>query len=191
MDPVTLMVVGTGMEVLGRYGANIQQAIAEAANAKFYAEQERFNIMATQRAMETAARESGFKIGQAVTTYGASGVDVGSGSAITNLATMIADGIAEVEFARRKGELDIQLARMRGNQAQQTADLLASPGYNLIQAGTATLKNMTAAGYTDKFNVNQANKQSYSSGSVLGGSSYLTGSSQGSGTGYLGADVTF
>lgn len=189
MDPVTLMTVGTVVEGFAQYGANIQQAIAEAANARYYAEQERFNIAATLRAVDSAARESGYKVGQAITAYTGSGLDVGAGSAITNIATLIADGIAEVDFARRKGELDIQLARMRRTQSEQTAAMLESPGYNLVQFGTTLLGNMTKAESTSQYNTNQARRSGTSL--VTSPNSYLTGSSQGSGTGYLGTNLSY
>lgn len=180
MDPITLMLAGTFLQGFAQYGANIQQAMAEAANAKFYAEQERFNIFASQRAVESVEREYGYKVGQALSTYGASGLDVGAGSAVTNIATLLADGIAEAEFTRRKGELDIKLARMRGNQSAQTAATLESPGYNLVQFGTTLLGNMTKADITLP-----------SSSFETSPNSYLTGSSQGSGTGYLGSNFTY
>lgn len=188
MDPLTLMMVGKGVEVFATYGANIQQSIAEMANAKYYAEQELFNIAATQRAIDSAARESGYKIGQAVTAYGGAGLDVGAGSAITNIATLIADGIAETEFARRKGELDIKLARMRRGQSEQAAETLASPGFNLVQAGTTILGALTKAEGTFQYNARQTALPS----SGVGSSSYLTGTSQASsGTGYLGVNTSF
>ena len=189
MDPATMLLIGgTALDIVGGYGANIQQSIMEKANAQFYRDQAKFNMLAMQRDVQAAEREAGYKLGQAVTTYGASGVDVSSSSAIVNMATIIADGIQEVEYARRKGELDIQLAQMRGNMAQSKADTLGSTGYNLLQAGTKGAEG--AARYF-------ANKPSGTGGSVnrLTGSkslsigsdnSYLTGSSEGSGTGYLG-----
>lgn len=136
MDPFTLMVVGTGMEVLGRYGANIQEAIAERANAKFYQDQAEYNIAAVERDIRAAEREAGYKVGLVGTTTAGSGLDVGTGSALTNMATAIADGIENVEFTRRKGELEIKLAQLRQRQTEAKAAILSSPGYNILQAST-------------------------------------------------------
>lgn len=145
MSGAAFMAAGTIIKGLAQYGANIQQSIQEAANAQYYREQELFNIISVERAVRAAERESGYKVGTMKTTYGASGLDVGAGSALTNIATALADGIADVAYTRRKGELDVQLARMRGAQAAATASTLASGGYNAVQFGTTVLSNATAA----------------------------------------------
>lgn len=145
MTGAELMVAGTILKGLAQYGANIQQSIQEAANASFYKEQELLNIASIERAVRSAERESGYKVGTMKTTYGASGLDVGAGSALTNIATALADGIADVAYTRRKGELDVKLARMRGAQAAATASTLSSAGYNAVQFGTTVLSNATAA----------------------------------------------
>ena len=145
MSGAAFMAAGTIIKGLAQYGANIQQSIQEAANAQYYREQELFNIISVERAVRAAERESGYKVGTMKTTYGASGLDVGAGSALTNIATALADGIADVAYTRRKGELDVQLARMRGAQAAATASTLSSAGYNAVQFGTTVLSNATSA----------------------------------------------
>lgn len=165
MDPVTMMLIGTGLEIAGRWGANIQQSIAEKANAQFYRDQEKFNIQAMLKDVQAAEREAGFRTGTIRTTFGASGVDVGTGSAVTNLAASIADGIAEIEYLKNKGELDIKLARMRGNQSQNAADTLGSTGYNLLQAGTTLLSNSPSLmGSSEKVKTGNPPVKSYMSG---------------------------
>lgn len=145
MDPLTLMLAGTGMKMIAQYGANIQQSIAEKANAAFYREQLLYNVQAVENDIRAAQRETGYKLGMATTTYGASGIDVGTGSALGNLATIVADGMNEVAFIRRKGDMEIKLSQMRASSAQAKADTLASPTYNLTQAATTGFGNLLAA----------------------------------------------
>lgn len=145
MPVPALLVAGVTMQILGRYGANIQQAIQERANAKFYKEQEDFARLAAQRAEEVAAFDYTHKLGEQMSAYAGGGVDL-SGSAAVTVGGTVANALNEIRALREKGKLDVQLASMRKTQANQTADTLSSPGYNAIQAGGTLLTYLGNSG---------------------------------------------
>lgn len=190
MDPVTMMAIGTTLNIAGSIGANIQQSIAEKANAEFYREQRDYNAAALQRDLDLTNRDYGYKVGQALGVTAASGIDVGSGSALTNVATILADQVTELAFTKRKGDLEMKLIGSKILSAEQKANMLSSVGYNAIQAGTTYLTHATASG---KNNLTGAPAGATKGPAISIGSpnSYLTGTSGGSGTGYLGVDTTF
>ena len=143
--PAALMGAGTTIQAIGQIGANLQQAITERANQKFYKQQAEYAQESALRAERLAGFEYAYKIGQQVGDYAASGVDAGSGSAATTIGGSIANEIGEIAAIRKKGALDTALARMRGTQAGQTADTLGSFGYNFLQTGASILRNYTAS----------------------------------------------
>ena len=177
MDPLTLMLVGTGMKMLGDYGANIQQKISEAANAKFFQDQLNYNIASMENDLRTVNREYGYKVGQAITTGAASGLDVGSGSALTNTATLLAEQLNELEFVRKKGEMEIKISRLRMNQSQAKADMLGSTSYNLTQAATTGFTHLLQA-QKDPFVRSDDSDSSYTSYTSSGGTGLLGANTQ-------------
>lgn len=159
--PAVLMAAGTGIQVLGQIGANLHQSIAERANQRFYQAQADYAQESALRAERLAGFDYSYKIGQQIGDYAASGVDM-SGSASITVGGTVANEIAEVAAIRKKGAIDMALARMRGTQAGQNADLLGSPGFNLLQGATTLLGNYTRSegfgswndgrvGITDKY----------------------------------------
>lgn len=136
--PAALIAAGTFTQILGRYGANLQQALAERANAKFYAEQAQFARLAAERAERVAEFDYTHKIGEQISTYAGAGVDM-SGSAEVTVGATVANAVNEIMALRAKGKLDVALATMRSQQAAQTASTLESPGYNLLQGGASLL----------------------------------------------------
>ena len=159
--PAVLMAAGTAIQILGQVGANLQQSIAERANQRFYQAQADYAQESALRAERLAGFDYAYKIGQQIGDFAASGVDI-SGSASITIGGTLANEIGEVAAIRKKGALDMALARMRGNQAGQNADLLGSPGFNIMQGATTLISNYTKSegfgswndgrvGITDKY----------------------------------------
>lgn len=160
--PLALMAAGTVTQMGGQLAANIEQAIAEQQNAAFFRIQTQYARESAERAERLAGFDYAFKIGQQVGNFAASGVDAGSGSASMTVGGSIANYMSELAAIRRKGDIDVKLASMRGTQASNTADTLNSGSYNLLQAGTTLIKNYTRSegygslndgrsGITDKY----------------------------------------
>ena len=146
--PLALMAAGTAMQVIGNWQANMDQASAEAANAKFYEEQATFARDAMFRQLDIANSEYTAKIGAQVTGYARNSVDMSSGSVTNNIAGSLAKQTAELVAIRRKGAMEVSLARLRGTQAMDTAKTLSSTSYNLFQAGTSVFRNAAASSDT-------------------------------------------
>ena len=158
---VPLLLIGTALQIAGRYGANMAQAQSELQNAQFYEEQAQFQQFTKQREIGLIARNYAAQYGQQAGVYAAAGVDVGSGSASLMLGGTLARHAAESLAAAKKYDLEMRLTRLRGAASQAHADTLSSPGFNLIQAGTTAL-----SAYTD----------SLGSGGKTGGGTDFAGS---------------
>jgi hypothetical protein len=116
----------------------MDQARQEKINAKFYAEQAEFARVSALRAEKLAEFSYTAKLSQQASGYAAGGVD-SSGSAAVTMGGTIANMLDEIFAIKKKGDLDVKLARMRGVAANQKADTLGSFGYNAMQAGGAVL----------------------------------------------------
>lgn len=141
MDPMSMMAVGTGINIFSQWAANMSQAQAEAQNARFYREQADYAIFSMKREMDLASREYEFQYGKVTSAYAGAGVDVGSGSAADNIARVAANQIQELAAIKKKGEMSYRLASSRARRSSQLADTLQNPMFNLTQAGTTLLTN--------------------------------------------------
>lgn len=141
--PFILMAAGTGIQMFSQWMANIDQAKAEYENAKFYKEQGDAARSQMYRDMDIADREYEYRKGATIGAEASGGVDVGSGSAINNIAAVAAAKVKELSAIKLQGELNMKLARIRGAKSQSTADTLSNPTYNAIQASTTLLGNYT------------------------------------------------
>lgn len=139
MIPGAIMVAGTTLSLIGQYNSNLSQAEQERQNAAFYEDQAQFARLSTARAEALASFDYSFKMGSQIGAFAASGIDVGSGSAAITIGGSIKQAVDELFAIKKKGELDFNLARMRGNIAGENAALLSSAGYNLMQAGATAL----------------------------------------------------
>lgn len=140
MVPLILMAAGTVMQMGGQYAANMEQARLEKQNAKFYEEQAEFARVAAMRQEAIAGFEYTHRIGEQIGNYAASGVDAGSGSAAITIGGTVANALNEIWSIKKKGDIETKLARLRGVQSADTAKMLSSGGYNLMQ-GAGTLLN--------------------------------------------------
>ena len=143
--PFALMAAGTIMQVAGTYSANMDQAQSEIRNASFFREQANFARDGMIRDLSITESKYAQKLGSQYSAAAAGGADVGFGSVALILAQTAALGMEELIAARKKGEIDIHLASMRGDTSTQTAGQLNSNSYNALQAGSSVIK--TAAEY--------------------------------------------
>jgi len=161
--PVALMAAGTVMQMLSQYGANLQQAEAEKANAEYFRMQADFAQDAQLRSERLAAFEYSQRIGEQIGAYAASGVDM-SGSATLTVAGTLANYTEELLAIRKKGMMEMRLANARGKMSEDTAKLLASPTYNLTQAATTGLSAYAASEGFGSWNNNRGVEYKYASG---------------------------
>lgn len=165
MIPLLLMAAGTAMQMMGQYGANIERAIAEKANADYYRQQAEFEQAATVRELRIAKSQYDYRLGSQVSAAARGGADI-SGSVLNTIANTMAQRAEELIAIKQKGALGLNLANMRKGQSEQTASMLGSAGYNLTQAATTGVSN-----YTQTLNNSPGKTVDYSSG---GGSSSYT-----------------
>jgi len=139
---MSLMAAGTIFQIAGSISANQAQARAEKQTAKFFDEQALFARDAMFRELQIAERQYAFRFGQQVSAIAGGGADVSSGSATNILAGTLASQVEELLAIRKKGELDVKLARLRAKGAAQTAETLGSASYNLLQASSRVMTNV-------------------------------------------------
>lgn len=137
--PLVLMGAGTAMQIAGQWMSNWEMAQQERRNAAFYDEQATFARLAAMRAEQLAEFDYTYKVGQQISDYAGSGVDI-SGSAATTVGGTIKNMLDEVWAIKKKGDMDVKLASMRGKFANERADMLASPGYNAMQTAGTLIK---------------------------------------------------
>lgn len=138
-----LIAAGTGLQIISNWSANTRQAMLERENAEAYREQAELARAATQRELDIASRQYANQFGNVVSGFAAQGVDVGSGSAATQIASVAIARMRELDAIKKQGEFQIKLASSRSRRSKEEADLLSSVGFNLVQAGTTALTATT------------------------------------------------
>lgn len=150
--PAVLMAVGTATQIFSQWMANLDQAQAEYENAKFYKEQADAARYQMNRELDIADREYEYRKGATIGAEAASGVDVGSGSSVNNIAAVAAAKIKELSAIKIQGDLQIKLSRMRAARSSSIGDTLSSTQYNLTQGATTLIGNYTKSeGFGTKF----------------------------------------
>jgi len=145
--PVVLA-VGTGLQIFGNLMANYNQAQAEARNALFYQEQAKFAQESAIRQEALAASQYTKLSGSQLSAYAKGGIDI-SGSVATVISETFSRKTEEIIAIRRKGEMEFKLARLRGIEAENKAQLLQDPFYNLMQAGGTALNTGMVSALTE------------------------------------------
>lgn len=139
MDPITAaFIVSTGVSMMGTLMGNNAKARQERANAAYYKKQAAYARLAAERQHQLAEFEYTEKLGKQASTYAGSGVAL-EGSAAVTMGGTLKNFIDEAYAIKRKGELEYELASMRGVQSSQEANMLSSPAYNLLQVGAQGL----------------------------------------------------
>lgn len=144
MDPVTLMIAGTALQIVNGWASNKAKAEAEKQNAAYYREQALFAELSKLRANAIAEIDYTTKVGAQVSAYASGGVDL-SGSASATVGGTIKNAIDELRVIQVKGNLETKLAQLRAGQSQQVADTIGSVGYNLLQATSTGINAYTRA----------------------------------------------
>jgi len=136
--PIALMAAGTAISMFGQLSSNMEQAKAEAENAKFYEQQAAFARLGQLRAEALSEVDTATKIGAQVGAYASGNVDI-SGSAAYTVGGTLKQAIDDIWAIKQKGDMETKLARMRSTQSSERSALLSSVGYNAIQAGTTAI----------------------------------------------------
>lgn len=144
MIPLILMAAGTAIQVAGQMSANAAQAAAERQNAKFYAEQAEYARLSSQRAEQISEVDWTTKYGAQLSAYAGGGVD-SSGSAGLTIGGTLKMAVDDLFAIKKKGEMDVKIARLRGGQSAESARTLSSTSYNVMQAGTTVMSNFANA----------------------------------------------
>lgn len=140
--PMALMAAGTAINIISSLASNAAQAAAERENQRFYEEEAKYARESASRAESLAEIDYTTKYGNQVSAYASGNVD-SSGSAAITMGGTIKQAMDEIWAIRRKGDMDVQLASMRGRSSGKKADTLGSVGYNLLDAGTTALNAYT------------------------------------------------
>lgn len=145
MLPAILMGAGTLFQISSQYMSNLAKSKQEMENAAFYEEQAHLAFLSKERQKRLAETEYSFKIGNMTSQYAGGGVDI-SGSALQTLSGAMLQAVDEVWAIEKRGQLEMSLARMRGRNAAEMGETLASDSYNITQGATTLLTNYTASG---------------------------------------------
>lgn len=133
---VPLLLIGAALQMGSQWAANSARGEQELLNAKWYDEQANFASENMYRALKRTEVSYAMQYGSQVSAYAKGGVDVGSGSALAMISNTLASSYAELAAVKKEGEMNIKLARSRGQLAQDEGKMLTSFGYNAVQAGT-------------------------------------------------------
>ena len=148
--PLILMAAGTALQISGQLGANAAQAAAEKKNAQFYEEQAQFARLSAQRAESLSEVDWTTRYGAQVSAYAGGGVDL-SGSAGLTVGGTLKMAVDDLFAIKKKGEMDMKLARLRGGQSAERANTLGSTEYNATQAGSTFLNNLASASQNSSY----------------------------------------
>lgn len=149
--PAFLMAAGTALQMVGQFNEASSMAEAERSNAEWLYKQEQYAKEAMQRSIALANFEYTNKLGTQSSGYAKGGVAL-SGSAALTMGGTIKQALAEVYALKRKGEMDMELARIKAQQSSSRADMLSSPEYLLMATGSTFLNNYrTSEGFGGGF----------------------------------------
>lgn len=137
MVPALLM-IGAGIKMYSEYTGNLAQAKSEIENAHYYEAQAEYARQAMSRETQLTKRKYAGAFGAQLGALAKGGVSVSEGSSIGIIANTIAQKTDELLAIKKKGDLDIALAKGRAEQSRRQASTLKDPFYNVLQAsGTA------------------------------------------------------
>lgn len=171
--PAILMGIGTGMQVFSQWMANLDQQQAEYENAKFYQEQSDLARSQMNRDLDISDREYEARKGATIGAEAASGADVGSGSAVINIAAVAAAKIKELSAIKLQGEMNMKIASLRAKRSNNAGDTLGNTGYNVAQGLTTILGNAAKSdGFGTGFNWPKPNKSTSKDQNITGAPNY-------------------
>ena len=130
---IALLAVGTGLQAFGQIQQGQQQAAALRYNAAIAEQQGRYARDQARIDADTAATDARRRIGAAAAGFGASGVELGSGSPLDVL-----------EFSAAEAERQQQLIQYRGDV--RASGYEAQAGIDRFSASNAIRSSYLAAG---------------------------------------------
>lgn len=133
--PLVLFAVTQAVSTYGKYQADQAQAEAEAKNASYYREQAGFIQLATERESALFKKKAARLQGDQVGAVAKGGIAL-SGDMLQQLAGERAESILEDNAIRADGSFKARLARLRANQADETARSLTGTTAQLGYAGS-------------------------------------------------------
>lgn len=135
MWALAIMGAGMFMNAMGKQQADAAQADAERQNASYFREQANFIEEAGRRELELFNRKATKTFGDTIGTYSSSGVAL-TGSVLETLAGERSKAIFESNAIQKETEFKARLARLRADQADDTANSLINAGpMNFLSAG--------------------------------------------------------
>ena len=136
--PAVLMGVGAGLKAWSGIMAGMQKAKQGFANAEWLNEQANFAQESMFRELRRTEQLYTNRVGQQIGDYAASGADL-SGSAINTVGGTMASAMQELKAVRRKGEMEVKLARARARLEEQNANAAGNPLTLLMGAGASLI----------------------------------------------------
>lgn len=133
-----LAIGGALLNVMGQRKADSAQADSELLNADFFDKQADLSEFETARELDIFSREAGAVIGSAQSALARSGVSF-SGSSVAAIAQGKLQARKEEGAIIEAGKLKVELARLRANNARETADSLRGRGGLQAAAGLLNL----------------------------------------------------
>jgi hypothetical protein len=128
---VGLMGVGLAMRAFGNYNANIAQGNAEETNAAFYREQANFARETGERQRLIFDRESVILFGQQRSAFAKAGVD--TEHSVNFMASQMSFRTQESYAIQKEADMNVRLATLRAEQADETARQMKDPLNNFLQ----------------------------------------------------------
>lgn len=138
MDPASLMIAGTALNVFGQWQANFAQAQAERENAQWLNEQAEFIRQSTARSLSIYERQASQFKEEQLGIIGASGVEL-SGTASDIFSDTLKSISEEIDAIQAQGEMQEREARLKAFQANRQARRLTDPMTNIMQAAGPSL----------------------------------------------------
>lgn len=144
MEPVSLALLGGGLllRAVGNYQANLAQADAEEANARFYREQADFARTAGDRAQLVFDRESVVLYGEQASAFAKAGVST-SGSALFMAKEMLFRQ-QESYAIKQESDFNVKLAMLRADESQKQAERLRDPSSIFLSMAAGGIQAATS-----------------------------------------------
>lgn len=140
MDPFTLMLIGTGLQIGGQFASNFANSAQQKINEDFFNEQAEYAFLAGERKLQIAEFNYGQVVGQQVSKFAGGGVAL-EGSAEVTVGGTMSNFINEAYAIKRDQEMNFKLAKLRAKQAGSVADTQRSAGFNMLQAGSTVMQS--------------------------------------------------
>lgn len=130
-----LIGIGTALQAIGQIQSNSAEARQERQNAEYYRRQAEYARFAADREAKLATFSYAQKISTQASKYTSAGVSTASGSALTTMGGTYGQLVDELITIKKKGDLEYDLAFMRGQASESRASALTDPMTTLFSIG--------------------------------------------------------